>query len=127
MELNCDFNIPDTEPKLRVYDNYVVLNAAAVSLLCISPGDYVQIRSSRYERINGKPLLFIGRTAKIFGYVVRPRMNTMRINSRRLARSLKENLDGCGCYLVSRSETEDVDGETAYNIFFKNYDKKDTD
>ena len=128
MELvNYNLNLPDTEPKVRVYENYVVINAAGVALLGIGSGDYVQIWASRNERINGKPLLYIGRTGKIFGYVVRRRMNTMRINSRKLARSLKRSLDGCGCYLVSREDTELVEGEVMHNIFFKNYDKKDTD
>ena len=128
MELvNYDLNIPDTEPKVRVYDNYVVLNAAAVALLGVGSGDYVQIRASRNERINGKPLLYVGRTGNIFGYVVRRRMNTMRINSRKLARSLQTSLDGCGCYLVSKDDVQIVDNEVTYNIFFRNYDKKDTD
>jgi len=128
MELvNYDLNIPDTEPKVRVYDNYVVINAAAVSLLGIGSGDYVQIWASRNERINGKPLLYIGRTGNIFGYVVRRRMNTMRINSRKLARSLRMSLDGCGCYIVSKDDTQLVGNDVMHNIFFKNYDKKDTD
>ena len=128
MELvSPESHIPDDEPKVRVYDNYVVLNAAAVSLLGIDDGDYVQLWTSKHEKMNGKHFIYIGRTRRIFGYAVRQRAKTMRINSRPLARRLMEVLDGCGCYRICPEDTQVVDGEIRYNIFFKNYDKKDTD
>ena len=128
MELvNLELHIPDDEPKVRVYENYVVFNAAAKTLLGIGNGDYVQFWVSRFGQINGKPWLYVGKTKNIFGYSVRRRLNTMRVNSRSLARMLRQQLDGAGCYHICPDDTELVDGEVRYNIFFKNYDKKDSD
>ena len=122
--------IPDTEPKIRVYEHYAVLNAAAVNLLGVQDGDYVQFAEPYYSfrRDDGKKFIYLRRTSAAVGsYVARKRKGTMRISSRKLATLLGERLDGKGSYRVCPEDTvADKDG-TWYNIFFVNYDKKDSD
>lgn len=123
MELeNMTMQIPESEPKLRVYPNYAVLNASAVRLLDVKQGDYIQFASPRRERINGKPLLYLRKTNRIVGSTsARKRGRTMILGSRKLAKVLSEALSGPGCYLISPEDClPDADG-TYYNVFFKNY------
>lgn len=120
-------SIPETEPKIRVYRRYVVLNAAAVRLLGLKDRDYVQVAHPVYH-FNKE--LYIRRTSLAVGsYTARVQKGkgTMRLSSMRLSALVAEYLNGYGCYLISpKGPIEDENG-TYYNIFFKNYDKKDTD
>ena len=123
MELvNITSQIPESEPKLRIYPNYAVLNAAAVSLLDLRHGDYVQFACPKIDRGNGRPELYLRKTTRILGSVsVRARGNTMILGSRKLAASLVDKLNGKGCYLISPDVTiDDKDGKY-YNVFFRNY------
>lgn len=121
--------IPEREPIIRVYDTYAVLNAAAVALLGLEDGDYVRFSQSRTERINGKPFLYVKKATTAFGSTpVHKRCRVMRIEQRQLARLLSEALDGPGMYRVCPDDTiRDDEGQICYNIFFRNYDKKNTD
>lgn len=120
-------SIPETEPKIRVYSRYVVLNAAAVRLLGLQDRDYVQVAHPVY---GFRKELYIRKTSITVGsYTARVQRGkgTMRLSSMKLATLIAEYLNGYGCYLISPSvSVEDKDG-TYYNIFFKNYDKKDSD
>ncbi len=120
-------SIPETEPKIRVYSRYVVLNAAAVRLLGLQDRDYVQVSHPVY---GFRKELYIRKTSITVGsYTARVQRGkgTMRLSSMKLATLIAEYLNGYGCYLISPSvSVEDKDG-TYYNIFFKNYDKKDSD
>lgn len=130
MELvNLLNTIPEREPIIRVYDTYAVLNAAAVALLGLEDGDYVRFSQSRTERINGKPFLYVKKATTAFGSTsVHKRCQVMRIEKRQLARLLSEALDGPGMYRVCPDDTiRDDEGQICYNIFFRNYDKKNTD
>jgi hypothetical protein len=131
MELmNLLNTIPEREPILRVYDNYAVLNAAAVTLLGLEDGDYIRFMQSRFGRVNGKPFLYVRKSEAAFGSTpVRRRHRVMRVDGRPLARLLKDALDGTGVYRVCPDDTirDDTDGQVCYNIFFRNYDKKNTD
>lgn len=130
MELvNLLNTIPEREPIIRVYDTYAVLNAAAVTLLGLEDGDYIRFAQSRIERINGKPFLYVRKSSTAFGSTpVRKRHRVMRIDGRQLARLLMDALDGPGMYRVCPDDTiQDADGQLCYNIFFRNYDKKNTD
>ena len=117
--------IPETEPKMRIYGHYVVLNAAAVKLLGIQDGDYIQFAKPTYGFRNE---LYIRKTNVPAGsYIARKRKLTARISSASLLGILKENGFGNGCYRICPEvAVEDKDG-TYYNIFFRNYDKKSTD
>lgn len=117
--------IPETEPKMRIYGHYVVLNAAAVKLLGIQDGDYIQFAKPAY---GFRKELYIRKTTIPGGsYIARKRKQTARISSANLLGILQENEFGKGCYRICPEVTvEDKDG-TYYNIFFRNYDKKDTD
>ena len=117
--------IPETEPKLRVYAHYTVLNSASVKLLDVKDGDYIQFAKPVYGFRNE---LYIRKTTISVGsYTARKRKGTMRISSLKLASLLREKLDGNGCYRICPEVTvEDKDG-TYYSIFFKNYDKKNSD
>ena len=117
--------IPETEPKMRIYGHYVVLNAAAVKLLGIQDGDYVQFAKPAY---GFRKELYIRKTSVPGGsYIARKRKQTARISSASLLGILQENEFGKGCYRICPEvSVEDKDG-TYYNIFFRNYDKKDTD
>lgn len=119
---NLTSQMPESEPKMRVYDNYATLNAAAVQLLGLEQGDYVQFVNSPRERINGKPLLFIRKTTRPVGSVqARKRGKTMVLSSRRIAGLLREQLSGAGCYRICPEDCiKDLDG-TYYNVFFRNY------
>lgn len=123
MELeNLTSHMPESEPKLRVYANYAVLNAAAVRLLDLRQGEYIQFASPLRETINGRPLLFVRKTARPVGSVVaRSRGNTMVLSSRKIAGVLIEKLGGPGCYRICPEDyIPDADG-TYYNVFFRNY------
>ena len=117
--------IPETEPKMRIYGHYVVLNAAAVKLLGIQDGDYVQFAKPAY---GFRKELYIRKTSVPGGsYIARKRKQIARISSASLLGILQENAFGRGCYRICPEvAVEDKDG-TYYNIFFRNYDKKDTD
>lgn len=120
-------SIPETEPKIRVYRRYVTLNTAAVKLLGVQDGDYVQVAHPVYHF---RKELYIRKTHITIGsYTTRLRdgRGVARVSSMKLSKLIAEYLDGFGCYLVSpKDPVEDKDG-TYYNIFFKNYDKKNTD
>lgn len=126
MELTTLFKgIPETEPKMRIYGHYVVLNAAAVKLLGIRDGDYVQFAKPAY---GFRKELYIRKTSVPGGsYIARMRKQTARISSASLLGILQENEFGKGCYRICPEVTvEDEDGKY-YNIFFRNYDQKNTD
>ena len=117
--------LPETEPKLRIYGHYAVFNASAVALLGLQDGDYIQFAHPLY---GFKKETYVRKTQKTVGsYIARKRKGTMRISSRKLSLLLAERLEGSGCYRICPEEkVEDPDG-TWYSIFFKNYDKKDSD
>lgn len=120
-------SIPETEPKIRVYKRYVTINAAAVRLLGLKDRDYVQFAHPVYGFAKE---LYIRKTSVIIGsYIARVQRGkgTMRVTSMKLSSLIAKRLEGYGCYLVSASEKVDDPDGTYYNIFFKNYDKKDTD
>lgn len=126
MELTTLYKgLPETEPKMRIYGNYVVLNAAAVKLLGIQDGDYIQFAKPVYGFRNE---LYIRKTTVPAGsYIARMRKQTARIASRDLIGILGEKHFAKGCYRICPEVTvEDPDGKY-YNIFFRNYDQKDTD
>jgi len=117
--------LPETEPKLRIYGHYAVFNAAAVALLGLEDGDYVQFAHPAY---GFRKETYVRKTSKPVGsYIARKRKETMRVSSRKLSELLAERLEGNGCYRVCPEEVvKDEDGDW-YSIFFKNYDKKDSD
>ena len=117
--------LPDKEPKIRLYDNYVSFNAAAVEMMGLKNDDYVQFAHPAYD---AKTETYVRKTGKAFGsYIGKKHKCAIRVSSRKLAAILAERLDGVGCYRVCpEGAVHDEDG-TWYNIFFKNYDKKDTD
>ena len=118
--------IPETEPKIRVYRRYVTLNTAAVKLLGLQDRDYVQVA---HPVFHFRKELYIRKThAAVGSYTVRVQKGkgTMRLSSMKLSALIAEYLNGYGCYLISPSvSVEDKDG-TYYNIFFKNYDKENS-
>lgn len=117
--------LPETEPKMRLYGHYVVFNAAAVAMLGLQDGCYVQFAHPAFGM---KKETYVRKTDKTVGsYVVRKRTSTMRVSSIKLSTLLAERLDGNGCYRVCPEYTIPDEGGTWYNIFFKNYDKKNTD
>lgn len=121
--------IPETEPKLRVYPNYVSINAAGARLLGIEDGDYIQINTSVVAQLTGRKNYYIGKPKQdiIGAYPVARRGNTMLIHSRHLSKKLIDLLDGRGCYRICPEDSIKTKDAIWYNIFFKNYDKKNTD
>ena len=117
--------LPEVEPKIRVYGQYVVFNAAAVALMGLHDGDYVQFAHPAYGM---KKETYVRKTKKTVGsYIARSRRCTMRVSSRKLSALLGARLDGNGCYRICPEDAVPDDDGTWYNIFFKNYDKKDSD
>ena len=51
----------------------------------------------------------------------------MRVSSVKLSTLLAERLEGNGCYRICPEETVPDEDGTWYSIFFRNYDKKDSD
>jgi hypothetical protein len=121
--------IPETEPKLRVYPNYVSINAAGVRLLGLESGDYIQINTSVVAQLTGRKNYYIGKPKLdiIGAYPVARRGRTMLIHSRHLSQKLIALLDGEGCYRICPEDKVATKDATWYNIFFKNYDKENTD
>jgi len=117
--------LPETEPKVRIYGHYAVFNAAAVALLDLHDGDYVQFAHPAY---GFKKETYVRKTGKTVGsYIARKRKGTMRVSSVKLSTLLAERLDGKGCYRICPEDTVPDDDGMWYSIFFKNYDKKDSD
>lgn len=117
--------LPETEPKIRIYGHYAVFNAAAVAMLGLEDGDYVQFAHPLY---GFKKETYVRKTDKTVGsYIARKRKGTMRVSSRKLSILLAERLEGNGCYRICPEEKVDDPDGTWYSIFFKNYDKKDSD
>ena len=117
--------LPETEPKMRVYEHYVVFNSAAVSLMGLNDEDYVQFA---HPAFGTKKETYVRKTDRAVGsYIARKRRSTMRVASRKLSALLAERLDGVGCYRICPEDPVPDEGGTWYNIFFRNYDKKDTD
>lgn len=117
--------IPETEPKMRIYGHYVSFNAAAVRLLGINDGDYIQFAKPSY---GFRKELYVRKASTPGGsYIARKRRQISRISSASLLGLLQENGFGKGCYRICPEVTVDDKDGTYYNIFFRNYDKKDTD
>ena len=120
-------SIPESEPKIRIYQRYVVLNAATVRLLGLNDRDYVQVAKPVYGFRKELYIRKTNLTAGSYTARVQKGKGTMRISSLKLATLLAQHLEGYGCYLVSPSVSVDDKDGIYYNIFFRNYDKKNSD
>lgn len=120
--------IPESQPKLRIYEHYVSLNAPAVRLLGLNDQDHVQFARPTFCKFSGVDRFYICKAKNIVGaYLARKRKRCVRISNRELARYLAEKLDGIGCYRICPEDKIEYMGSICYNVFFKNYDKKDSD
>lgn len=128
MELtNLIQDMPTDQPRLRVYGTHAIFNSVAVRLLELKPGDYVRFSKPRIHTGNKTPI-YVGKTTNINGaFRVFKKDERMRVNGTALMRKLQESLDGPGCYRICPEDSVTENGETQYNIFFRKYDKKDTD
>lgn len=118
MLVNLTNDAPRTEPLLRVYNNYMVFNAHAVSLLGLKDGDKVYI--GRDERAANN--LYVGKAQMKQSYAVWRRNNTFLIYSAPLARKVASWLDGNGTYRICPEDTRNDDrGNIFYNIFKRKY------
>jgi len=111
------------DPTLRLYPNRCVLNAAALRLLDLDGQAFrVFIRIDKQQAFSGRQRLYIARSDKVIGYVVRRRSNRGLINSASLCRLLAEKLNGYGAYRICEEVSVQEDGMTFYEIFFRRYD-----
>lgn len=118
MLVNLINDAPRTEPLLRLYKNYMVLNAHAVALLGISDGDRVFI--GREERCSNN--LYIGKANMKHSCAVRRRDKTFAIYNAPLTRKIASWLEGTGTYRICpEDKIDDGLGNMFYNIFKKKY------
>lgn len=128
MELvNLIPDVPMDQPRLRVYETYVVLNSHAMNLLGLKEGDYVKFACPRFSSSDRKHI-YVGKANSVSGaFSFCKRSRCARINHIGLARTLLQALDGVGCYRVCPEDKVTDNGEVYYNVFFKKYDKENTD
>ena len=110
---------PKTEPIIRIFPNYLSLNAKAVELLGISDGDSVSIMQDdrdNYIYVSNNP------EAKV-AYGVRRRVNTYEVCNSRLCRKLAEQMEGFGAYRICEEQSIEFMGHQYYNVFAKKYGK----
>jgi hypothetical protein len=118
MLVNLINDAPRTEPLLRVYANYMVLNANAVALLGLDDGDKIYI--GRDERSSNN--LYVGKAFLKQSYSVYRRDNTFIIYNAPLTRNVASWLEGKGAYRICPEDIiDDGLGNRYYNIFKKKY------
>lgn len=129
MELKEIFvSIPKSEAVLRIYRNYLCLNSSAVTLLGLDGTGYIKVSNSQDDLSAGRFRCYIAKVnnTAITSFAYRKRGNTAIVSSRPLAGFLAKNLDGYGTYRICPDDNF-FDGQVNwYNIFFVNYDKKDS-
>ena len=114
-----------SEPAMRIYPNYISLNASAVRLLGMEEGQYLQVRFDEEEKMRGRTRLYIGKTdngAMAFRLSRRKGRKGLDCSSRVLAHYLSETLEGFGLYRICPEEDAETDGGRWFGIFFKRYD-----
>ena len=118
MLVNLINEAPRTEPLLRIYDNYMVFNANAATLLGLNDGDKIYI--GRDDRSSDN--LYVGRAKIKQSYSVLRRDNTFIIYNAPLARIVASWLEGKGTYRICpEDKLEDGLGNMFYNICKKKY------
>lgn len=121
MLVNLINDAPRTEPILRVFKNYMTLNAHAVRLLGLSEGDKVYI--GREERMANN--LYVGKARLKTSNLVVRRGNTFLLHNAALAREVAGWLEGMGAYRICpEDKVEDGLGNVFFNIFKKKYGSK---
>ena len=119
MLVNLINDAPRTEPLLRVYDNYMVFNANASSLLGLKDGDKVYV--GRDDRSSNN--LYVGKAQMKQSYAVCRRDNTFIVYNAPLTRKVAAWLEGKGTYRICPEDKQhDAVGNIFYNIFKKKYD-----
>ena len=113
---------PRSEALIRVYNNNIVINAAAARLLDLQHGDMVNVLKDKDAESAGRGIrLYIGK-AQRNAYRVKERRSTFRVFCTSMARSIAEALEGYGTYRVCPEDSAtDAMGQKYYNIFFRKY------
>lgn len=117
--------LDNAEPSMRIYPNYVSLNSAAVELLGIEDGQFIQIRLDGIGNLMGRKRLFIGKApngSMAFRVYTRKGRRSLTCSSRVLAHYLSESLEGFGLYRICPEDEVESSGSKWYGIFFKRYD-----
>lgn len=104
---------------VKVYRDRLLLNAGAVSLLCIDDADFVAIKTTD-EGPTGKRI-WIGKSG--VGYALHRVGRRFRLNSTLLCAKMSELLQGYGTYRIEPDNSvRDYSGNIYYSIFFRRYD-----
>lgn len=109
---------PQSRALMRVYKNYICLNATAAKLLRLDEKSLICIK-----RRESFPSLYISNAKGMrFSYACKKKGFRYLINNAKLARAVADNLEGAGSYRICEEESWS-DGENIYyNIFFKKYE-----
>ena len=118
MLVNLTNDAPRTEPLLRIFDNYMVFNANAATLLGLNDGDKVYV--GREARLSNN--LYVGKARMKQSYAVSRRGNTFCVYSAPLTRMVAGWLEGKGTYRICpEDKLDDGLGNMFYNIFKRKY------
>lgn len=113
-----------SEPAVRIGSNRATFNAAAVRLLGLHAGGYVEFRLEQYYLDSGRKRIYVSRSLTgSNSFLLHPRKDrqTLEVSSRVLSRTLGDAMDGWGLYRICREDTTLQDGRRWYGIFFKKY------
>lgn len=114
---NLQHEAPRSESLMRVYDKFIVFNAAAARLLGLTEGSYVTIMQD--DRDND---LYVANAPGMRqSHAVRKRNNTFKLNSASFCRDVASALEGPGTYRICPETTKDEYGRKFFNIFKKKY------
>ena len=114
---NLQNEAPRSETLMRVYDKFIVFNAAASRLLGLTEGSYVTIMQD--DRDND---LYVANAAGMRqSHAVRGRSNTYILRSASFCRKVAAALEGAGTYRICPEAVKEEYGRKFFNIFKKKY------
>ena len=121
--VDIENRLSPADPTIRIYPSRCTLNAATLRLLGLSGQAFrVFIRQDMQQAFQGRKRVYICRSDKGIGYMVKRRGNRGIINSVSLSKKLAELLNGYGAYRVCEEVFVREGEQTWYEIFFRKYD-----
>lgn len=122
MELHrIGFISPSCAPSIRVYRDYISINAAAAKLIGLKAGGCVDFYEESPSSSNPHGRLYIG--ANSSGIKTKPHDHTHRIFSRKLCKNLATHLEeSTGAYKLEPNDSVTYMGIKYYSIFFKRHE-----
>jgi hypothetical protein len=119
--------LPRSEAIIRIYKNYLSLNGSSVALLGLDGTGKIKLSYSQDDMRAGRFRCFIAKTdSSIMSFDYRMRGGCAIVACRSLVAFLAEHLDGYGSYRICPEDYVNDGNNIWYNIFIRNYDKKDS-